>query len=49
MHEALRHRAACVLATTTRAWGIPQPRRLRAALPRARCAPPRVRGFFFAI
>jgi hypothetical protein len=49
--EALRNRAACVVATTTRAWGIPGPRvrRARAALPRLCFALPRVRGFFFAI
>jgi hypothetical protein len=47
--EALRNRAACVVATTTRAWGIPGPRRARAALPRLYFALPRVRGFFFAI
>ncbi|WP_369650846.1 MULTISPECIES: hypothetical protein [unclassified Variovorax] len=49
MQEALRHRAARVLATTTRAWGIAEPRRLRTASPRSRCALPRVRGVFFAI
>ncbi|WP_165442083.1 hypothetical protein [Variovorax paradoxus] len=49
--ETLRSRAACVLDTTKRAWGIrePQAGRSRAALPRLRFAPPSVRGFFFAI
>jgi len=47
--DAVRDRAARVLATTTRAWGIPEPRRTQAALRRPRCALPRVRGFFFAI
>ncbi|KLN57915.1 hypothetical protein [Variovorax paradoxus] len=49
MQEALRDRAARVLATTTRAWGIAERRRVRAASPRSRCALPRVRGVFFAI
>jgi len=49
MQEALRDRAARVLATTTRAWGIAERRRVRTALPRLRCALPRVRGVFFAI
>jgi hypothetical protein len=49
MQEALRDRAARVLATTTRAWGIAERRRARTALPRLRCALPRVRGVFFAI
>ncbi|WPH16659.1 hypothetical protein [Variovorax paradoxus] len=49
MQEVLRDRAARVLATTTRAWGIAERRRVRTALPRLRCALPRVRGVFFAI
>jgi len=49
--ETLRGRAACVLATTRRAWGIPEPRASRAcsALPRLRLTLPSVRGFSFAI
>lgn len=49
MHEALRDRAARVLATTTRAWGLAERRSVRTASPRSRCAPPRVRDAFFAI
>ena len=49
MPEALRERAARVLATTTRAWGLAERQRVRAALPRSRCALPRVRGALFAI
>ncbi|WP_169804851.1 hypothetical protein [Variovorax paradoxus] len=48
MPEALRERAARVLATTTRAWGLAE-RRVRTASPRSRCALPRVRGALFAI
>jgi hypothetical protein len=49
--DNLRSRAACVLATTKRAWGVPEPKagRARSALPCLRVALPRVRGFFFAI
>jgi hypothetical protein len=48
--QPLQERAARVVATTTRAWGIAgQQRRTRAGFPRLRFALPRVRGFFFAI
>jgi hypothetical protein len=48
--QPLQRRAAHVVATTQRAWGVPgQQRRPRAGLPRLRFALPRVRGFFFAI
>ncbi|MCR8960445.1 hypothetical protein M0765_022760 [Variovorax sp. S2] len=49
--ETLRTRANCVLATTKRAWGIPEPKAscARSALPRLRLTLPHVRGFFFAI
>ncbi|CAN7431838.1 hypothetical protein [Variovorax paradoxus] len=49
MPEALRDRAARVLATTTRAWGLAERQRVHAASPRSRCALPRVRGALFAI
>ncbi|WP_431131161.1 hypothetical protein [Variovorax paradoxus] len=49
--QPLQDRAARVVATTTRAWGISsrQQRRTRAGFPRLRFALPSVRGFFFAI
>jgi len=48
--QPLQDRAARVVATTTRAWGIAErQRRTHAGLPRLRFVLPRVRGFFFAI
>jgi len=47
--RTLPHRAAQVLATTSRAWGLHARPRPHAGPVRLRLAPPCVRGFFFAI